>query len=747
MKRARREKGAVKRTVLLLLFLLAGLGVFAWVQNRPETEAYSENAVSLLEIKEALSFGVYEGADWDALFGNVRGEYLTEEILSQLLEKLGVEAYIEMPKTHGGRVTDRETWIAVYTQILDLLDMGKEVTAKNLLILDVLEAEDGSILVTHEGEYKTKLPQTYFRPWQGYIVYCIAERCIGISCESGDTFFLQNAYIRTCAENKVEFLYAGTSYQKEISGLQAEIEGGVCDIGIKEQKISALRMKQETIEGELLSYDEEFMEIAGYGRLAHPEKLPVYQTYGEVTEKSLSDVVLGNMQVTYVTGEQEVCAILLRQPAKIQDIRVLLLAEDGTAYRTHVFLKSDKAMALACGTQTQTVAAGTIVEADAYFAGGRTETLLLEPETADGQIFLCDAAGNAISNGYQGTLEVRSYAQGYTVVNDVPFETYLCAVVPSEMPSEYAPEALKAQAVCARSYAYRQLLRADLAIYGAHIDDSTSYQVYNKTPVTDAARRAVAETAGKMLLYEGMPVEAYYFSTSMGYTDTAEIWNVDDLAAYGYLKAVCLNKEKTASDLSDEQEFLAYISQPAEGYDSESRYFRWFACADYRDKTEQINQVLISRRAVSPKNICFLEKDGGRELAQADAKQVAALGRIVGIKAAERSPSGAILTLEIQYENGSARIKNEYTIRRVLGLCVEKIVYADASENTAVTLLPSAFCALCEQADGTLLLQGGGYGHGLGMSQNGANGMAKAGMNYEEILQYFYRDVTISSIE
>lgn len=51
--------------------------------------------------------------------------------------------------------------------------------------------------------------------------------------------------------------------------------------------------------------------------------------------------------------------------------------------------------------------------------------------------FLCDEAGNTISNGYSGSVEVRRYEEGYTVVNSVPFETYLTAVVPSEMPSTY----------------------------------------------------------------------------------------------------------------------------------------------------------------------------------------------------------------------------------------------------------------------------------------------------------------------
>lgn len=94
-------------------------------------------------------------------------------------------------------------------------------------------------------------------------------------------------------------------------------------------------------------------------------------------------------------------------------------------------------------------------------------------------------------------MEVRCLGNGYTLVNSLPLERYLQDVVPSEMPASYEPEALKAQAVCARSYACIQLLRGDLAEYGAHIDDSTAYQVYNRVTDVKAAREAVIATQGK----------------------------------------------------------------------------------------------------------------------------------------------------------------------------------------------------------------------------------------------------------
>ena len=79
-------------------------------------------------------------------------------------------------------------------------------------------------------------------------------------------------------------------------------------------------------------------------------------------------------------------------------------------------------------------------------------------------------------------MELRHSEQGYTVVNKISLEDYICGVPPSEMPEKFHVEALKAQAICARSYACMQMVKGDYAALGAHVDDSTNYQVYNKNP-------------------------------------------------------------------------------------------------------------------------------------------------------------------------------------------------------------------------------------------------------------------------
>ena len=124
------------------------------------------------------------------------------------------------------------------------------------------------------------------------------------------------------------------------------------------------------------------------------------------------------------------------------------------------------------------------------------------------------------------------------MVNELPLENYLCKVVPSEMPASYQKEALKAQAICARSYAYRQIMDYAYPEYQAHVNDSTDYQVYNNSASQQAATEAVQETAGKVLKYNGNIITAYYYSTSCGKTTTMAAWGTKEKAENAYLQSV-----------------------------------------------------------------------------------------------------------------------------------------------------------------------------------------------------------------
>lgn len=106
--------------------------------------------------------------------------------------------------------------------------------------------------------------------------------------------------------------------------------------------------------------------------------------------------------------------------------------------------------------------------------------------------------------------------RGLYLVNELPLETYLACVVPSEMPSGYSTEALKAQAVCARTYACQELEVWAYPECEAHVDDSVSFQVYGNTDRSYSTDWAVAETAGQILTYGGEPTQRTIFPPPSG---------------------------------------------------------------------------------------------------------------------------------------------------------------------------------------------------------------------------------------
>lgn len=107
------------------------------------------------------------------------------------------------------------------------------------------------------------------------------NRCIGVAGTLKKEFTLDNAYLTDCSEDGVDFLYAGAAYHKDAVSLAEDVAPCVCDIVLADGELTALRVKQETIEGELLSYDDETIEIKGTGSFAIPENCQCTRPMGK----------------------------------------------------------------------------------------------------------------------------------------------------------------------------------------------------------------------------------------------------------------------------------------------------------------------------------------------------------------------------------------------------------------------------------------------------------------------------------
>ena len=429
------------------------------------------------------------------------------------------------------------------------------------------------------------------------------------------------------------------------------------------------------------------------------------QTEGKDSEKAENGATEQGTEVTDQITVPDTIRVLLTQDQK-QNV-----------FREDVWIKCDAEWKLCAGKTEDVIPAGEARSCKVWMEEHQTDQVLAKI-SGDGKLKLCDSDGNE-KGTYAGNLHVYRGDSGLWLVNELGMEEYLCGVVPGEMPSSFAPEALKAQAVCARTYAAIQALGTTYESYHADVDDTTACQVYLPANENQAATDAVNATVGEVLSYEGRLASVYYFSTSCGYSTDGTIWGAskDEVP---YLKGIGLTEKKKIPDLTDNDTFLKFIQgQGEQNYDSSFPMYRW--------KTTITNKKL--------------------------QQKVDTIGEIQGIFVTSRGTGGIAQTVQIVGSEGTKTLKGQSQIRSVLGS--ESLVYKknDGTELTGWSTLPSAFFSVDETARDeekdirTFTIWGGGYGHGVGMSQNGAQEMAREGKNYEEILMFFYDGVEIRDCE
>lgn len=323
---------------------------------------------------------------------------------------------------------------------------------------------------------------------------------------------------------------------------------------------------------------------------------------------------------------------------------------------------------------------------------------------------------------YPGTLLVYRCPGGksFYLVNRVKLESYLPGVVSSEMPDDFGVEALKAQAVCARSYAMYVLEKekaetAQNRTVSWNLVDTTDDQVYLSGPVDAQAVTACEQTRGQILYQDNGPMKPHYYSTSWGLNADGAVFDGEEtqfLEAAAVLKNDSGVTEMNRDFISTYETLSDLYSGKEASYDRKSPWFRW---------TCEIPLKRLSDRKI-------------RE-----------------ITVTKRGTGGYVSELTITCEDGTAeQIKGAGSVRRELGFLENVYRLRNGSTRTGLSILPSAFFYTDEvkTTDGmqTVTLHGGGFGHGFGMSQYGAAEMAEEGFDYADILAYYYEKGELTEI-
>lgn len=507
------------------------------------------------------------------------------------------------------------------------------------------------------------------------------------SIQTGQPVVLENAYIISTENNKLVFLYDYKTY--EVEGRLSEAYSGIGDIHINGEKVSKIAVKPDVVEGVLESYTEGEVVLKEHGTERKDTSLPIYQIEeGQVRQREWTQMIIGVSNIQCVMEKGVVCGIILREDVVPTDIRVVM-KNGSSVFYPQIYIKKQSD--------------GTVIDINNHMnvAGITSYTL----EDVQGLV-MCDNAGNAIGEMFEGKLHFVMEPEGVVMINELPMENYLKYVLPSEMPVSFGTEALKAQAVCARTYAYVHMNNQSYAKYGANIDNTTSFQAYHNTCRTAETDAAVDATAGEVATCNGELISCYYFSTSPGVTNNLTSWGnaeSDYIACTGFEFSENL-------DLTKDEDFSRFMTQQVVSYDAVSNYYRWKAILD-------ISQV----------------KDVEK-------------GALQSVVVKKRNEGGYVTELELTYENTSEVLQKETEIRRELGEYIQEVILQNEQVKTDLSSLPSACFEVLTNADGQIVLRGGGNGHGIGMSQYGARGLAEKGYTYKEIIDYYFENVIIKQL-
>lgn len=381
-------------------------------------------------------------------------------------------------------------------------------------------------------------------------------------------------------------------------------------------------------------------------------------------------------------------------------------------------------------------------KADLAFTSLELEAVNLDTKavmvTADGfnlvfrhaeEIFsVCSSKGGYVSvnkSKYYGyILADRIHSSAIAVVNMVSTDDYVACVVGSEMYPSWHIEALKAQAVIARTYA---MTTTNYSKYGIDVTDDTRTQAYNGiSSETKNTRRAADETSGNVVLYNGSPAQTYFYASSGGKTaDVYSAWGGG--AGLDYLVSV---------DDSYEDE-------------SVSKWSVTFTADEIRSKLAKSNidigtitNVVVTDRGENDERVRKLRFDGTNGSHSVSFEKCRTL---LGLKS-----QYYYITTNAQNLSLKAHVITSASIKSilfnnvyVLGKNGKTVLREGASTLSATG--SGRISSWQSSGDVTFTFDGGGSGHGIGLSQYGAKGMAEAGFTYDEILSHYYPGTTLSN--
>jgi SpoIID/LytB domain protein len=311
---------------------------------------------------------------------------------------------------------------------------------------------------------------------------------------------------------------------------------------------------------------------------------------------------------------------------------------------------------------------------------------------------------------YAGNLRLQPNAHhSFTLVNNIPLETYVRGVVPHEIGYNAPYAAVQAQAILARTYVLASLHRFKVDDYELCAD--TQCQVYRGLEdTTEVADRAIADTRGLILTSNNRAIDALYSSTTGGITSNYnDIW---DGTPRPYLQSVLdtVNRSESqrSTDLSEDKNLKEFLERQDGFNETGWKTLRW-------RKSGTLDELQISLKK-------FLRFSGDN---------ITNFNAIKQLQVSKRAPSGRVLEMEVTTDTGRIFVRKD------------EIIDAFDPPDSALFRLEPIYT---DKVLSGYAFIGGGLGHGVGMSQTGSYNLARMGWSSDRILNFYYTNAQLQKI-
>ncbi|TCT15357.1 stage II sporulation protein D [Natranaerovirga pectinivora] len=656
-------------------------------------------------------------------------------------------------------------WFSIYSKLLEELDIDEQVRRDSLVVVGTpanISSLNAWELVSDKGKYA----------FEGLTMDQFIDNEIRVLRRENDIIgvidiitnepVITNVWIEKI-DDVEGLIFVGGEYRtyninKEVD---SEVIGLIGDIHIKDRQIVDFALKEETISGKVLRINNNEVLLEGLGSFPVASDRKIYSNINNNLQwRTISQVLVGYNSADFVIQDGEVQGIVIRKRVEIENIRVAIRTTGFNALvHNEIQLTSDVDFTIKYGNEIAVYEKNKVVRIDSQHPV-LEDYITITPNDPKGKIEILSIERAYGTPRYRGVMEIARASNGLYLINELPMEEYLYSVVPSEMPTSYGLEAAKVQAICARSYAYSQFYSNRYSSYGGHVDDSVSSQVYNNYRENEISIQAVNETSKLGITYNDNVVSAFFFSTSSGHTaDSGDVWANWSTRSFPTTTPVYSRGKPQFNgefnlDLTVEEDFAAFIKNDNyNAYDRNISWYRWQVTMTREQLTKSINNNLVSRFEASPHSIKVLGEDNYFR-----TRPIETIGELIDIRVYSRGNSGVLTEVLIIGTENTIKVATEYNIRFLLA----PKRYSENEENIIITrkdgstvsnynLLPSAFFTMDKKFTpqnnlAEITFYGGGFGHGVGMSQNGVKGMVDLGYSYDEVLKHFYTGVEIKKI-